>query len=99
MEYGSVVGVITMGTIAPRAGIEPKYLAFRVSVLTITPTRVPDVTISPTPARLCNSLSVFQLYHGVIHSSHLILQYEMRRRKPKLTLFSTLGIFNLPHPV
>ena len=32
------------GNIVPRARIEPASLAFRASVLTITPPKIPDVT-------------------------------------------------------
>ena len=35
--------VMKRGNIAPRAGFEPKSLAFRTSVLTISPLRLPDV--------------------------------------------------------
>ena len=38
-----------MGNITPRAGIEPTSLRSWVSVLTITPPRLPDVTIVPMP--------------------------------------------------
>ena len=39
-----VVGVMKMGNIVPRAGIEPISLAFQVSVLNISPPRLSDVT-------------------------------------------------------
>ena len=39
-----------MENIAPRVGIEPTSLAFWVSVLTITPPRLTDVTTLQTPA-------------------------------------------------
>ena len=38
-----------MGNILPRVGIEPTLVAFRVSVLTITPSSLPGVNILPTP--------------------------------------------------
>ena len=41
----SVVGVMKMGNIAPRVGIRPPFLAVWASVLTITPPKLPDVTI------------------------------------------------------
>ena len=44
----SVVVVMKMGNIAPRARIESTSLAFWVSVLTIT-SRLPDVSILPMP--------------------------------------------------
>ena len=37
--------------------------------------------------------TLFQLYHGGD------MMYEMGRRKPKLTLLPTQGIFNLPHHI
>ena len=37
----SVVGVMKMGNIMPKAGIKPTSLAFQGSVLTITPHRLP----------------------------------------------------------
>ena len=48
-----VVGVMKMGEMAPRVGIEPISLAFRDSVLTITP----HVITLTTPTCLCGSLS------------------------------------------
>ena len=42
-----------MGIIAPRAGIKPTSLAGRVSVLTITLPKLPDVTILSTSSCLC----------------------------------------------
>ena len=47
--------VMKMGSIVPRVGGDPTYLAFWTSVLTITPHRHLDVTTLPTPARLCGS--------------------------------------------
>ena len=41
-----------MGNIAPRAGIEPTFLGFWASALTITPPRLPDVTALPMPTCL-----------------------------------------------
>ena len=48
----SVMGVMKMGNIAPRTGIEPTPFAFWASVLTITPPRLPNITTLPTPMRL-----------------------------------------------
>ena len=45
-----------MGNIAHRAGIESISLAFRASVLTITPNRLPDITTLQTPTCLCGCL-------------------------------------------
>ena len=45
-----------MGNTVPSAGIEATSLAFRASVLSITPPRLPDVTMLPTPTCLCGSL-------------------------------------------
>ena len=46
----SGVGVMKMGNVVPWVGIEPIFLAFRASVLTITPCRLPDVTTIHTPS-------------------------------------------------
>ena len=43
----TVMGVMRMGNIAPRAGIEPTSLAFQVSVLTMTSPRHTDFTTVP----------------------------------------------------
>ena len=51
-----VLCVMKMGNIAPRAEIEPTSLAFRASVLTITPPRIPYVTTLSKPAYLCGSM-------------------------------------------
>ena len=48
----SVVRVMKMGNIVPRVKIEPISLAFWVSMLTITPPSLPDVTTLPTPTCL-----------------------------------------------
>ena len=45
-----------MGNIAPRVAIKPTPLAFRARVLTISPRRLPDVTMLPVPTCLCGSL-------------------------------------------
>ena len=45
----SVIGVMKVGNIEPRAGIEHKYLAFQASMPTITPNRLAPVTTLPTP--------------------------------------------------
>ena len=49
----SGVGVMKMGNMVPRAGIEPTSLAFWASVLTISPSRFPGVNMPPTPTCLC----------------------------------------------
>ena len=41
LNIAPVVGVMKMGNIVPRAGIEPTSLAFQVSVLIIIPRRLP----------------------------------------------------------
>ena len=50
------MGVMEMGNIVLRVGIELTSLAFQASVLTITPPRLCDVTTLPTPTCLCGSL-------------------------------------------
>ena len=42
-----------METTASTVGIDPTSLRFRVSVHTISPPRLPDATILPTPPGLC----------------------------------------------
>ena len=50
------VGVMEMGTIAPRARIEHIALTFWARVNTIAPPRLPDVTTLSMPTCLCGSL-------------------------------------------
>ena len=68
-----------MGTIAPRAGVEPKSLAFQVSVLTITPPMFPDVTTIPTPAIRLVTQEVSADYctrpHGIVSLVMLTITY------------------------
>ena len=45
-----------MGNIVPRAGIEPTSLAFRASVLTISPRSLSNMSHIPVPTCLCSSL-------------------------------------------
>ena len=54
MIISNVVGVMQMGNIVPRAVINPKSLAFRASVLTITPLRLSNVTTVSMPTSLCS---------------------------------------------
>ena len=63
----SVVRVMKMGNIVLRAGIETTPLAFWVSVLTIIPHRLLDVTILPTPTCLCGSLLERSMQTTTIH--------------------------------
>ena len=50
------LGMLPMHLPSPGVGIEPTALAFRTSVLTITPPRIPDVTNLPMPTCVCGSL-------------------------------------------
>ena len=43
IETSAPVGVMKLGNVVPRAGIEHTSLAFWVRVLTITPLRVPNI--------------------------------------------------------
>ena len=52
----SVVGVMEMGNIVPRAGIKPTYLEFWTSLLSVTSHRLVDFTTIPTPICLYGSL-------------------------------------------
>ena len=54
--YGlSVVGVMKVGNIAQGAGIELTSLAFQASVITITPSRLPDVITLSRSICVCGS--------------------------------------------
>ena len=46
------MGVMKIGYIAHRVGIEPTPLAFRVSVLIVTPPKLPNATTVLTPTML-----------------------------------------------
>ena len=61
----SVMGVMKMGNLVPRAEIECTSLAFRASVLSITPSGHRDVTIllTPMPTCLCNLRGQCRLVH------------------------------------
>ena len=50
------MSVMKMGNIAPRVGIEPTYLAFKASVLTVLPSGQLDLTILHVVTGLCSSL-------------------------------------------
>ena len=52
----NVEGVMKKGNIVPKAGIEPTFLVFCASVVTITPPRLPDVTTVCMPNCLRGSL-------------------------------------------
>ena len=53
----SGIGVMRMGNSVPTVGIKSTSLAFWDSVLSITPPRLPDVTILPIHACLGDALS------------------------------------------
>ena len=61
-----VVGVMKMGNIVPRTGIEPRSLAFRTSLLTITPPKLVEVTTGPTPMCLSSPLASYIWVHDTI---------------------------------
>ena len=70
----SIMGVMKMGNIVHRAGIEPTSLAFRASVLPLHHVGYPDVTTIPTPTCLCGPLpqrSVHATTVGIIHVFNL----------------------------
>ena len=52
----TVVGMMKIGNIVPRAGIKYMSLTFWAIVLMVTPCRLPNVTTISTPACLCSSL-------------------------------------------
>ena len=43
-----VMDMMNMGNSVPKVGVEPTSLAFEASVLTISPPKLPDVTIIST---------------------------------------------------
>ena len=57
----SAVKVMEMGNIAPRVGIEPISLAFQASVLSIPPSRLPDV-ITDLSMQLLHYLADYYIY-------------------------------------
>ena len=58
----SVMGVVKMGNIVPRAGIASTSLAFLASVLTITSPRLPRPTHSFTLACIC----IYTIHVGIL---------------------------------
>ena len=54
----TVMGVMKMGNSVPQAGIEPIILTFQASVLTITPPRLPEISMLPTPTWTTTEWSV-----------------------------------------
>ena len=52
----TLVGVMKMGNIMPRGGIEPTFLASQAIGVTNTPLMLPDVTILPVPICPCGPL-------------------------------------------
>ena len=69
----SVMGVMKMGNIVLRAGIECTSLAFWANVLTITPHRLPDVTTTPVYAAPClGQLIQFHIYRIYVFRSQYI---------------------------
>ena len=64
--HTTIMGVIKMENIAPRAGIKPTYIAFRISVLTITPSRLSDGTTESTPISLCGLLPYISVQNARI---------------------------------
>ena len=64
------------GNIALRVGIESTSPAFQANVLTITPPRLPDVSILPMPTCLCGSLSDYYTHPpGIIRLLMLTITY------------------------
>ena len=61
------MGVMKMGNIVPRAGLEPTPLAFWASVLPLHHIGFPDDTAIPTPTCLCGSLP-----HMLVQTTTLI---------------------------
>ena len=68
-----VVDVMKMVNIAPRAGIKPISLAFRISVLINAQPWLPDVTTLPTHPCLCGSLPERSVQTSTLVSSVLKL--------------------------
>ena len=68
------MGVVKMGNIVPRVGIEPTTFSFWASILTITPRRLPDITILPMPTYLC----AFMLYKSVQTSMYVYMKVSFQ---------------------
>ena len=64
--YAHVMQVMQMRNVATGAGIEPIFLAFWASMLTIIPSRFPDVTTLHIYTCLCGSLPDRSVYAGDI---------------------------------
>ena len=56
LHYLDIMGVMKMGNIVPRVVIEPTSSGILRQCATISPYRVPDVTIIPTSTYLFSSL-------------------------------------------
>ena len=67
-SYPIVMGVMKMGSTVPRAGLEPRSLAFRASVLPLHHIGFPDITTMPTPTCLCSSL-----HQRSVHTTTLLM--------------------------
>ena len=63
----SVIGVMKMRNIAPRAGIKTTSLAFQAT--TVTSPRLRDITILLTPTCLCGSLPERSVQYYTIDTS------------------------------
>ena len=68
----SVVGMIKMGNIVPRAGIEPTCLTFRGQCATITPHSLADVTIIVMIRSIFACIFVNQILEPYLLSCYLI---------------------------
>ena len=71
-----VVGVINIGNIVPRTGIEPTPLAFWASMLTITSPRLSTVNTLPTPTGTSFALEVSADYYKRLHLIQMSLAFN-----------------------
>ena len=88
-QFGSrthmtIVGVMKMGNILPKAGLEPKSLAFQASLLPFHHIGFPEFTTILTPTCLCSSLphclcrsvqtTTYAYLHTHRHNLHTYIQ-------------------------
>ena len=59
-------GMTKIGNMLPRVGIKPISLPFQASVLNITPPRIPDFTMRPTPTWIWLTWEVSADYYIII---------------------------------
>ena len=87
------MGGMKMGNIVSRAGIEPTSFAFWASVLTISPSRLPDVTTLPIPTCLGGTLPEMSVQTTTIVLEHCYNSVGQNKRSTVQVLQSINGKF------